>query len=70
MKNYRKKAVQPMYPWTPSAEMSGVSVSDADAINGSPKEGDMIAVNPIDPSDKWLVAAQYFRDNYEEVESE
>lgn len=62
---YRKKQLQEMSPWTPNTDMSMVSVSAADTANGSPKVGDMIAVNPKDASDKWLVAAQFFQDNYE-----
>ena len=34
---------------------------------GSPKEGDMIARNPKNHADQWLVAAQYFADNFEPV---
>jgi len=34
---------------------------------GSPKAGDMIAVNIKNPADKWLVAAAYFADNFEPV---
>jgi len=42
-----------------------VSISGADKNNGSPKIGDMIARNPKDYSDQWLVAKQYFKDNFE-----
>ena len=35
--------------------------------NGSPKIGDMIARNPKDYSDQWLVAEQYFKDNFEQL---
>jgi hypothetical protein len=41
-----------------------VSISDADRHNGSPKIGDMIARNPKDHNDQWLVAKQYFEDNF------
>jgi|GEM_PF-5987469 len=47
----------------------GCSVSQADKDNGSPKEGDMIAMNPRDGTDTWLVAEKFFRQNYEEVPS-
>jgi len=67
MKNYRKKNTQPMEPWTPGTNMESVSVSDADKNNGSPKAGDMIAVNPNDATDKWLIAQKFFKDNYEPV---
>lgn len=42
-----------------------ISISDADKANGSPKIGDMIARNPKDYTDQWLVAEQYFKDNFE-----
>lgn len=67
IKNYRKKSIQPMMPWTIDMDISGVSISDADLENGSPKEGDMIAYNPEDTSDMWLVAKDFFVDNYEEA---
>jgi hypothetical protein len=44
-----------------------VSISEADLAAGSPKEGDMIARNPKNHADQWLVAAQYFNDNFEPV---
>ena len=44
-----------------------VSVSDVDITNGSPRIGDMIARNPKNHKDKWLVAEQYFKDNFEEL---
>lgn len=67
MAYYRKKQLQELIPWTPNMPMALVSVSAADRATGSPKEGDMIAVNPKDPSDMWLVAKQYCDDNYEFV---
>ena len=44
-----------------------ISISDADKNNGSPKIGDMIARNPKDYSDQWLVAEQYSKDNFEQI---
>jgi hypothetical protein len=43
------------------------SISSEDFKNGSPKKGDMIARNPKNHNDKWLVAKQYFEDNFEEI---
>lgn len=62
---YRKKQLQYMEPWTPDTDMTGVSISDADKANGSPKMLDMIAYNPANPSDRWLVAHKFFIENYE-----
>ena len=45
-----------------------ISISDADKNNGSPKIGDMIARNPKNHSDQWLVAKQYFNDNFEKID--
>jgi hypothetical protein len=42
-----------------------VSISDVDLQNGSPKIGDMIARNPKNHKDQWLVAQIYFEDNFE-----
>ncbi len=43
-----------------------VSISDADKReNGSPKIGDMIAINPKNSTDQWLIEEKYFKENYE-----
>lgn len=44
-----------------------VSISDSDLKNGSPKLGDMIARNPKNHLDQWLVAEKYFKDNFESI---
>ena len=67
-KLYRKTQTQPMSPYDPKHGLPfGCSVSQADAENGSPRLGDMIAVNPKDETDTWLVAEKFFNENYEEV---
>lgn len=64
MKNYRKKNVQPMYPYEDGIDMTGISVQKEDI----PEVGGMIAVNPKNPEDRWYVAKKFFEDNYEMVE--
>lgn len=44
-----------------------VSISTEDLNSGSPRVGDMIARNPKNHSDQWLVARQHFLDNFEAV---
>ena len=44
-----------------------VSISDVDRANGSPKIGDMIARNPENHNDQWLVAKDYFLANFAEL---
>jgi hypothetical protein len=65
---YRRKQIAELRPWTPGDDMSGVSVSVEDSKAGSPKPGDMIARNPKNRADRWLVAAEYFAYNFEMVE--
>lgn len=47
-----------------------VSISQVDEENGSPNIGDMIARNPKNHEDQWLVAEKYFNDNFERTEDE
>lgn len=64
---YRRKQIAELRPWQDGDDMSQISVSAPDREAGSPKDGDMIARNPKNHADKWLVAAQYFADNFEAV---
>jgi hypothetical protein len=64
---FRRKQIAELADWTPDFDMTGVSVSDADKANGSPRALDKIARNPKNHDDKWLVAAQYFADNFEPI---
>lgn len=54
-----------MRPYVMGEDLTGVSISAADSFNGSPRVGDMIARNPKNPEDKWLVSEEYFVDNFE-----
>ncbi len=64
-KRYRRKEIAELRPYEEGEDVAGVSLSDADRQAGSPKTGDMIARNPADHADQWLVAKQYFLDNFE-----
>lgn len=67
---YRRKGLSEMRPYTEGEVLQGVSISETDKDNGSPKEGDMIARNPKNHEDQWLVAEKYFQDNLELVADE
>ena len=54
-----------MRPFVEGEDVSHVSISEPDKAAGSPKLGDMIARNPKNLADQWLVAAKYFKDNLE-----
>ena len=64
-KQYHRKGLSELRPYIQGEDLTGVSISEADKQNGSPKEGDMIARNPKNHDDKWLVAKKYFEDNLE-----
>ncbi len=62
---YRRKQIAELRPYVPGESTNHISISAQDALAGSPKEGDMIARNPKNHADMWLVSAQYFADNFE-----
>ena len=66
-KRYRRKQIAELRPYVNGEDLAGVSISQADRDNGSPQLGDMIARNPKNHSDQWLVAAAYFADNFEDA---
>ncbi len=68
-KQYRRKQIAELRPYVPGETLSErVSISAADQEAGSPKEGDMIARNPINHDDQWLVAKAYFEANFAPLE--
>ena len=62
---YKRKGLSEMRPYVQGDDVSHVSISEPDKLNGSPKAGDMIARNPKNHEDQWLVAKEYFDDNLE-----
>jgi hypothetical protein len=64
---YRRKQIAELRPYRPDEILVRVSISPEDAAAGSPKLGDMIARNPKNHDDQWLVSARYFADNFEPV---
>jgi len=65
---YRRKQIAELRPYVPGENLAQVSLSPEDEKAGSPRPGDMIARNPKNHADQWLVAAQYFADNFDPVE--
>ena len=65
-KQYRRRQkVSELRPYVEGEDLEGVSISAPDRDHGSPKPGDMIARNPKNHDDKWLMAEEYFVDNFE-----
>jgi len=63
--HFKRKGLSEMRPYVLGEDLSHVSISAPDKEAGSPKEGDMIARNPVNHDDQWLVAKKYFEDNLE-----
>lgn len=71
-KQFRRKAIAELREVTTEEITTKVldtkiSISQVDKENGSPKAGDMIARNPFNHNDQWLVAKEYFEENFEEI---
>lgn len=69
-RTYRRVQNAELRPYVLGERMDRISVSPADLDAGSPKEGDMIARNPDNHDDQWLVAKAYFEKNFELLEDE
>lgn len=64
---FKRKGLSEMRPYVHGEDVTHISISEPDRQNGSPKEGDMIARNPKNHADQWLVAEKYFNENLEPV---
>jgi len=69
-KKYKRSAIAEMRTYEEGEVLEHVSISEPDLENGSPKVGDMIARNPKNHNDQWLVAKQYFMENFEDIKNE
>ena len=67
LQKYRRKQIAELRPYEPGEPLDDVSIAQVDRNAGSPKEGDMIARNPANHADQWLVAKKYFDANFEPV---
>lgn len=65
---YRRKQIAELRPYVVGEYVGDISISKEDLRAGSPKAGDMIARNPKNHADQWLVAAAYFKDNFEPMD--
>ncbi len=66
-KQFRRVQIAELREYQYGEDLSRVSISPADKEAGSPFIGDMIARNPKNHADQWLVAAKYFADNFEPI---
>ena len=65
-KKYRRKSTTTeMRPYVKGENLTGISVSDADAHAGPDNDMGMIARNPKNHQDLWYIARQWFNDNFE-----
>lgn len=72
-RKYRRTNVAEMRPVEAHEDAMGfdpdenISVSEVDRVNGSPQLGDYVARNSKNHADMWLVNAEYFKENFEEI---
>ena len=62
-KKYRKSTVTEMIPWSADVSMDAITVGVEDRAD-HPRLGDMVARDPANPSDMWLVVKEFFEANY------
>lgn len=68
-KPYKKIIIAEMRPCVKGEILSGeVIILKDDIDNGSPKVGDMIARNPKNESEQWLVSANSFKEQFTEID--
>lgn len=66
---YRRTQLEELRPYTEGEALDErVSIAAVDREAGSPRAGDMIARNPENHDDQWLVAEEYFKLNFEPIE--
>lgn len=62
---FRRKQVVELRPYEAGESTVGIRIHPVDAKDGSPKVGDMIARDPDDHNDQWLVPARIINKLYE-----
>lgn len=66
-KQFVRTNIAEMMPYTEGMDLTGVSISNEDLKALSPKAGDMIARNPENHDDMWLISKDYFEANFGEI---
>lgn len=64
---YKQTTIKELRPYEEGEDMTDISVGEVDKAAGSPRVGDMVARNPANHKDQWLVAQAYFEQNFEPV---
>ena len=65
-RKYNRKAIPAeMRPYVAEEDLTEISLGKDDIESGSPREGDMIARDPSNHADKWLVNAAYFAEKFD-----
>lgn len=64
-KQYKRKGITVARPYIPGEDLSGVAIHDVLRAAGHPKEGDVVARDPNNHADQWLLSEQYVKDNLE-----
>lgn len=63
-KKYQRRGSTFLRPYVPGESTLGITITFEQSATGSPKEGDMIARNPDNHADLWLIQKEYFEKHY------
>jgi len=62
---FRRKSIAELRPYVPGESLERISVGDNCEAAGGPVAGDMVARDPKNHADQWIVIASYFREHFE-----
>jgi len=62
-KKYTRVSTYELRPYIVGESIKEVAIADQDIINSSPKKGDMIARDPKNHKDKWLLSEEYIKEH-------
>ena len=63
-KQYRRNTIAELRPYVPGEDLAPISVGDNCTEAGGPVEGDMVARDPSNHADQWIVLASYFAEHF------
>ena len=63
-KQYLRTKISELRPYIEGEDLKGITITGVDIEAGSPRVGDMIARNPENHNDQWLMTENYFKENF------
>lgn len=63
-RQYRRNTIAELRPYFPGEDLAPISVGANCISAGGPVEGDMVARDPSNHDDQWIVLASYFAEHF------